>query len=50
MKFYGAVMVTDNPPHRDIASEWVEITDAQHAKIVNILIKNKETGAEVRYK
>jgi hypothetical protein len=48
MKFYGAVMVTDNHPHPDTASEWVELTITQHARIVNTLLKNKENGSDVR--
>lgn len=47
MRFYGAVMITDNHPHPDTASEWVELTASQHAKIVDILLKNKENGADV---
>lgn len=48
MKFYGAVMVADNPPHPDTASEWVELTASQHSKIVDILVKNKANKADVR--
>ena len=48
MKFYGAVMITDVPLRPDNPSEWIEITAAQHSKIVNILMKNKESGMEVK--
>jgi hypothetical protein len=50
MRFYSAVMISENHPHPDTASEWVEITATQHSKIVDILTKNKELGAETRMK
>ena len=49
MKFYAACMVTNIKPQPDTASEWVEITDAQHTKIMNILLQNKNLGGNVRY-
>ena len=41
MKFYASLMVVDTAMP-NVASEWVEITDSQHAKIMNILLNNKK--------
>jgi hypothetical protein len=48
MKFYASLMVIDIKPPTNVNTEWVEITDSQHAKIMNILLSNKKMGAETR--
>jgi hypothetical protein len=48
MKFYASLMIIDEKLPTGINTEWVEITDSQHTKIMNILLNNKKLGAETR--
>ena len=46
MKFYASLMISNIYPLPDTQTEWIEITDSQHTKILDILKNNKNLGVE----